>query len=113
MLRSESFRSPSQTLKPSNQYTSSSKFIFWRKIWWKKKNILSQNSLFFKKHRQKDDFKQKILPTIVTIAYNMKGCLRFANPYFEHCQNWLNTLMDDCHLRNITIFLLKKIAHEN
>jgi hypothetical protein len=43
----ESFANP-KTLnpkKPSNQYTSSSKFIFWRKLWWKKEYSVA-NSLF-------------------------------------------------------------------
>ncbi len=43
---------PSQTLKPktlrpSNQYTSSSKIIFWRKIWWKKRIFCHKIPCFF------------------------------------------------------------------
>jgi hypothetical protein len=39
---------------------------------------------------------------IIAITYNMKGYLSFLLLYFEYCQIWLNTLMDNHHLRNIT-----------
>jgi hypothetical protein len=34
---------------------------------------------------------------------NMKGCFKISLlSHFEYCQIWLNILMDECHLRNIT-----------
>jgi hypothetical protein len=45
-------------------------------------------------------------------CYNIKGCLRlFYFNIFEYCQIWLNVLMDDRHLSNIT--KLKKKKHWN
>ncbi len=44
---------------------------------------------------------------VLAITYNMKGYLSFFLLYFEYCQIWLNILMDNDHLRNIT-----KLAEE-
>ncbi len=58
------------------------------------------------------------LQKIATIAYNMKGCLRFffLLSYFKYRQIWLNIVMDDHHLNNTQniVFLKKhkKIAPE-
>jgi hypothetical protein len=37
-----------------------------------------------------------------------KIILKFKISYFEYCQIWLNTLMDDHHLSNITKLKKKK-----
>ncbi len=64
------------------------------------------------KQQQKKKCFWKKLPNIITIAYNMKMCLRFKTfflrSYFEYRQLCLNVLMDDCHLSNITKLTKKK-----
>jgi hypothetical protein len=63
---------------------------------------LQINSLFFKKKiRQKKmkNFISKLLKIVTFANYSFKiFCFRI----FEYCQIWLNTLMDDLQLSNIT-----------
>jgi hypothetical protein len=79
---------------------------FWQNVM-EKENVVTNSLIFVQK-----------TPKINKIAqnrhncYNMKGCLRlFYFKKFEYCQIWLNILMDDCHLSNIT--KLKKKKHWN
>jgi len=54
------------------------------------------------------NFKIKIFRKKITlIAYN---CLFFKISYFEYHQIWINILMDDRHLNNITKLKKRNIA---
>jgi hypothetical protein len=75
------------------------------------KNILSQNHYHKNPKAQERDFLFKNSQKISTTAYTMgQGVLKiFLFSYSEYRQIWLNTLMDDHHLSNITklIFFFK------
>jgi hypothetical protein len=70
------------------------KFIFEKRIFYKKFPVLKKIASF-------NFFKS---PEIATIANNLKRRLRFffLLSHFEYSQIWLNILMDDRHLLNIT-----------
>jgi hypothetical protein len=78
--------------------------IFW------KKNILSQIRYHKNPKAQERDFLLKNSPKFSTTAYNMgQGVLKiFLLSYSEYRQIWLNTLMDDHHLSNITKLICKR-----
>jgi len=76
----------------------------WRIFLKKEYSVANSKSLFF------NHFAKTKSPKISTIAYNMKGCLRFSISYHKSRHIWLNILMIDCHLSNITKLILKNIA---
>jgi hypothetical protein len=79
--------------QPQQQQQQRIGFIF--SLWQFAKNILA--CFFIEENRQKINLKKRqILPQLPEIVLK-----NFLLSYFEYCQIWLNTLMDDCHLSNI------------
>ncbi len=77
-------------------------FPILQKVFWKKKNS-SKNTFFSKIIRHKKKWIKKITKIHPNnCLQDERGLQVFPLLNFEYCQIWLNTLMDDQHLSNIT-----------
>ncbi len=87
--------------------------ILWKIFW--KNNILQEIPCFLKKESQNDFF--LIFKKITTIAYNMKGCLRFSNyifwilPNFTKYTYWWSSLEQHHNLFTKSIMDLRCTNH--